>query len=180
MKSKFQVFAIVATGLIFTAACGAPAATTAPTSAPVATIAPAATNAPAATAMPAATVAPAGAMIPDSAVVKAADSPLGKILVDDKGMVLYMYTKDTPNVTVCYDQCATNWPPLLTKNKPTGGAGVDASLFGTTPRKDGSMQVTYKGWPLYYFAKDVAAGDTKGQNVGKVWFVLSPAGEAIK
>ena len=109
-----------------------------------------------------------------------ADSSLGKILVDDKGMALYMYTKDTPNVTVCYDQCATNWPPLLTKNKPTPGAGVDASLFGSTTRKDGSTQVTYKGWPLYYYIKDTASGDVKGQNVGKVWYVLSPAGEVIK
>lgn len=147
--------------MLVLAACGAQATpTTSPTAAPAATTAPVAT-------------------IPDSATVKVADSSLGKILVDDKGWVLYMYTKDTANTSVCYDQCQKNWPPLLTKNKPTPGAGADVSLIGTTTRKDGTLQVTYKGLPLYYFIKDTAAGETKGQDVAKVWYVVSPAGDAI-
>lgn len=105
---------------------------------------------------------------------------LGSFLVDDKGMTLYLFTKDTPNTTVCYDKCATAWPPLLTTGAPVGGAGVDASKLGTTNRTDGTSQVTYNGWPLYYYAKDKAAGDIVGQDVGNVWFVISPAGDKVE
>lgn len=104
---------------------------------------------------------------------------LGSFLVDDQGMTLYLFTKDTPNVTNCYDQCAENWPPLLTSGDPVAGDGVDSALLGTTERKEGTMQVTYNGWPLYYYNKDAKAGDVTGQLVGDVWFVLSPAGEMI-
>lgn len=103
----------------------------------------------------------------------------GKILVDSKGMTLYLYTKDTPNTSNCYDQCATNWPPLIVTGTPTGGADIDTAKLGTTKRTDGSMQVTYNGWPLYTYISDKAAGDTTGQNVGSVWFVVSPAGDKI-
>jgi predicted lipoprotein with Yx(FWY)xxD motif len=105
---------------------------------------------------------------------------LGSFLVDDKGMTLYLFTKDTPNTTTCYDKCATAWPPLLTTGAPAAGAGVDASKFGTTKRTDGTSQVTYNGWPLYYYAKDKAPGDVVGQDVGNVWFVISPAGDKVE
>jgi len=105
---------------------------------------------------------------------------LGSFLVDDKGMTLYLFTKDTPNTTVCYDKCATAWPPLLTSGAPVAGEGVDASKLGTTDRTDGTVQVTYNGWPLYYYEKDKAPGDVVGQNVGEVWFVISPAGEMVE
>jgi len=104
---------------------------------------------------------------------------LGSFLVDDKGMTLYLFTKDTPNTTVCYEKCATAWPPLLTTGNAVAGEGVDASLLGTTARTDGTTQVTYNGWPLYYYEKDKAPGDVTGQNVGDVWFVVSAAGEMI-
>ena len=113
-------------------------------------------------------------------MVMVADSSLGKILVDDKGNTLYMYTKDTPGTTVCYDKCAIAWPPLLTKNKPQAGDGADASLLDTTTRKDGALQVTYKGLPLYYYEKDKAPGDVVGQDVGHVWYVMAPNGDVIK
>ena len=108
------------------------------------------------------------------------DASLGSFLVDDKGMTLYLFTKDTPNTSNCYDKCATSWPPLLTTGNPVSSDGIDASKLGTTKRKDGAVQVTYNGWPLYYFAKDKAAGDVTGQDVGSVWFVVSPAGEKIE
>ena len=57
---------------------------------------------------------------------------------------------------------------------PQAGDGVDASLLGTTTRKDGTTQVTYNGWPLYYYVKDQKPGDVTGQDVGDVWYVLSP------
>ena len=129
----------------------------------------------------AATQAPAAAAPSGPAMVNVGkDAKLGSILVDDKGMTLYLFTKDTPNTSTCYDKCATAWPPLLTTGNAVGGSGLDASKFGTTTRTDGTTQVTYNGWPLYYFAKDLKAGDVTGQGVGTVWFVISPTGDAMK
>lgn len=107
------------------------------------------------------------------------DAKLGDFLVDAKGMSLYLYTKDTPNTSVCYDKCATAWPPLLVTNAPTAGKGIDAAKLGTTTRTDGTKQVTFNGWPLYYYIKDTKAGDVVGQGVGTVWYLLNPAGEMI-
>jgi predicted lipoprotein with Yx(FWY)xxD motif len=56
---------------------------------------------------------------------------------------------------------------------------LDASKLGTATRKDGSSQVTYNGWPLYYYAKDKAPGDVTGQDVGSVWYVVSAAGDKV-
>lgn len=104
------------------------------------------------------------------------NASLGSFLVDSKGMTLYLFTKDTPNTSACYGGCASYWPPLLTNGAPVAGTGVTASMLGTTKRTDGSMQVTYNGWPLYYYVSDKAAGDTTGENVQGVWFVITSAG----
>ena len=105
---------------------------------------------------------------------------LGDFLVDADGMTLYLFTKDTENTSTCYDDCASAWPPLLTDGEAAVGEGLDASLLGTTERTDGTVQVTYNGWPLYHWAKDEAPGDTTGQDIGEVWYVVSPAGEAVQ
>jgi predicted lipoprotein with Yx(FWY)xxD motif len=104
------------------------------------------------------------------------NATMGSFLVDSKGMTLYLYTTDTPNTSNCYGPCATAWPPLLTNGTPIVGTGVTASLLGTTTRTDGTTQVTYNGWPLYYFQTDKVPGDTTGENVQGVWFVITPAG----
>ncbi len=117
---------------------------------------------------------------PVAAKVSIATTGLGNVLVGPNGLTLYMFTKDEPNKSNCYDQCAVNWPPLLTDMKPTVGIGTDPTLLGTTTRTDGKLQVTYKGMPLYYWVKDTKAGDTTGQNVGSVWYVLDVAGTIIK
>jgi predicted lipoprotein with Yx(FWY)xxD motif len=67
----------------------------------------------------------------------------------------------------------------LTTGDPVAGDGIDASKLGTTTRTDGTVQVTYNGWPLYYYVKDAQAGDVVGQGVGSVWYVISPAGEMV-
>jgi predicted lipoprotein with Yx(FWY)xxD motif len=67
----------------------------------------------------------------------------------------------------------------MSQGAPAAGEGVDAALLGTITRDDGAMQVTYNGWPLYYFADDTAPGDANGQGLGDVWFLVSPTGEAI-
>src|SRR6267142_2473577 len=94
-------------------------------------------------------------------VAVASNAKLGQILVDDKGMTLYLFVADTGTSSTCYSQCATFWPPLLTTGAPQAGAGADESMLGTTTRTDGKVEVTYAGHPLYYFLSDKAPGDTK-------------------
>jgi predicted lipoprotein with Yx(FWY)xxD motif len=116
------------------------------------------------------------------AKVVIAKSRLGHILVDSKGITLYDFVKDKGPTSVCYGACAALWPPLITKGKPVAGPGVRASLLGTTKRKDGKLEVTYGGRPLYYFVSDKKPGQTTGQGVnqfGGPWWVLSPAGKEI-
>lgn len=111
-----------------------------------------------------------------------ARSPLGRILVDSKGITLYDFVADKGKTSVCYGACAALWPPLITHGKPIAGPGVQASLLGTTRRKDGKLEVTYRGHPLYYFVTDRKPGQTTGQGVdqfGGPWWVLSPAGKEI-
>lgn len=98
---------------------------------------------------------------------------LGEFLVDGKGMTLYLYTKDSPGVSNCFEGCLAAWPPLLTDGEPSAGEGVTGQL-GTITRDDGSVQVTYKGLPLYYYVSDVNPGDTTGHEVGGVWYVVAP------
>ena len=114
--------------------------------------------------------------------VNIANSPLGRILVDSKGITLYDFPPDKGTTSVCYGACAALWPPLITKGKPVAGAGVRASLLGTTKRKDGKLEVTYNGHPLYYFVSDRKPGQTTGQGLnqfGGPWWVISPAGKEI-
>ena len=114
--------------------------------------------------------------------VAIAKSRLGRILVDSKGITLYDFVKDKRGASSCYGACAALWPPLITKGRPHAGHGVRASLLGTTKRKDGKLEVTYNGHPLYYFVSDRKPGQTTGQGVnqfGGPWWVLSPAGKEI-
>lgn len=99
---------------------------------------------------------------------------LGAILTDSEGNVLYLFTRDTTaNESVCYDNCAVNWP-IVTPDKATGLASGIPGELEVIDRTDDTQQVAYNGIPLYYFIGDEAAGDTNGQNVGGVWFVVPP------
>jgi predicted lipoprotein with Yx(FWY)xxD motif len=114
--------------------------------------------------------------------VAIAKSRIGTMLVDGKGITLYDFVQDKGTKSTCYGACAALWPPLLTKGKPVAGRGVRAALLGTTKRKDGKLEVTYNGHPLYYFVTDRKPGQTTGQGVnqfGAPWWVLSPAGKEI-
>ena len=129
-----------------------------------------------------AAVGAAAAASPAGTVVKIAASPLGHILVDGKGKTLYDFPPDKGTTSVCYGACAALWPPLIAKGKAVAGPGVRASLLGTTKRKDGKLEVTYNGHPLYYFVSDRKPGQTTGQGLvqfGGPWWVLSPAGKEI-
>lgn len=107
-------------------------------------------------------------------------TPLGDVLTDSEGRTLYMFDPDQQGPSTCYDQCAQAWPPLTVEDEPVAGEGVDASLLGVTERTDGAQQVTYNRWPLYYFARDAAAGDVNGQGVNGVWWVLDGAGQPVR
>ena len=110
-----------------------------------------------------------------------ATTPLGDILVDQDGKTLYMFMKDTQGsgASTCGEGCVANWPPLTADAAPTAGDGLDDDDFTMITRDDGSTQVAYYGWPLYYFANDAAAGDTNGQGVGGVWWVVDAEGNPI-
>ncbi|MGV8964683.1 MAG: hypothetical protein ACOH2F_00265 [Cellulomonas sp.] len=142
-------------------------------------------NQPASTATGSETVSTPSADASDAATgtgseLRIARTALGEVLVDAAGMTLYMYDPDTTGPSTCYDQCATAWPPLVVDGTPAVGPGADDSKVGTSPRTGGSVQVTYGGWPVYYFAKDANPGDTTGQGVGGVWWVLDADGTPIR
>jgi len=109
----------------------------------------------------------------------AADPVLGQILVDGNGMTVYILTRDGPDQSNCDAGCLENWPPLLTLGSPTLGSSVDSSKIGSATLADGTTIVTYNHMPLYTFIKDTKPGDTTGQGVGDVWFVISPQGSPV-
>ena len=125
-------------------------------------------------------VSPDGGPIRTTAKVNLSDAnPLGKILTDASGNALYLYTKDERNVSNCAGGCALAWPPLVTSEDPVAGEDLDEGRIGSISRGDGVKQVTYNGWPLYYFAADEKPGDTIGQDRGDVWFVVTAEGSAV-
>jgi predicted lipoprotein with Yx(FWY)xxD motif len=160
--------ALMVTAFAGLVAC-APAATPPPP-----TVAP--TNVPAPTTAP--TTAPAQAAA--FTIELAQKDQLGKFLADGQGRTLYLFTKDIPGTSNCTDKCAQSWPPILSGAAPDLKEGLNASLIGTTQRKEGTTQLTYNGWPLYYYGKDQQAGDTTGQAVGNVWWVISAEGNPVK
>lgn len=114
----------------------------------------------------------------NTTVVVSSTAEFGDILTDSKGMTVYLFTKDNPGMSVCYDGCAKTWPPQTIEgaNGPRAGPEVTAQL-DTIERKNGSIQVTIADYPLYYYAGDEQPGDTRGQGLGGVWFVVGPNGQ---
>lgn len=157
---------------LFAVACGSDDAADNPT-----TAAPSDTAA----TVPAATDATAdpvtGTDAPDGAVLALASTDLGEIVVDSAGNTLYLFVSDAQGESTCYDQCEGNWP--IVRQVSGVGEGLDGALLGTTTRTNGDVQATYNGWPLYRFGLDVVPGDTNGQGVGDIWYVLDAAGDAI-
>ena len=117
-----------------------------------------------------------------TATIRVANSSLGSILVDSQGRTLYLFKADSATMSACSGACATAWPPLLTKGKPTAGNGLSATKLATIKRSGGERQVTYNGHPLYLFVMDQRPGQTAGQGVvafGAAWFAVSPAGNQV-
>jgi predicted lipoprotein with Yx(FWY)xxD motif len=115
----------------------------------------------------------------DDTTVLVSETPeLGEFLTDAEGMTLYLFTNDEPGVSNCSDDCLANWPAFSAEEPLTLPEGVPGTL-GTITRDDGTTQVTYNDWPLYYWVGDEAPGDTNGQGVGDVWFVVPPGEETV-
>jgi len=132
-----------------------------------------------------AAVAATTALNSGGATVKtAANAKFGTVLVGSTGKTLYRYTVDSKGVNRCTSNAACNkyWPPLLVKAtaKPIAGGGASASLIGTIKAAHGMRQVTYAGFPLYFFAGDTKAGETSGQGFQSQWYVVNTKGAFVK
>jgi len=115
-------------------------------------------------------------------VVTWRNTAIGAAITTSSGHMLYLFRADHGTTSACYGKCATYWPPLLTTGKPVASGRVKSALLGMTKRKDGKMQVTYKGHPLYTFLLDKKAGQTAGEgstNFGASWYALAPSGATI-
>jgi len=127
-----------------------------------------------------ATTTTAGSGTPSGATsIAVGTTSLGQVIVDDKGLTLYLFEQDTGPTSTCVDACAKAWPPTTVTGTPTAGTGVTGAVT-TTMRPDGTTQVVLAGHPLYRFAADTAPGDVTGQDVGGTWYAVSPAGETIE
>jgi predicted lipoprotein with Yx(FWY)xxD motif len=126
---------------------------------------------------------PAAAEVTGTKTLIVRSTRFGRILFDGRGRVLYAFTRDRRGgPSRCYGDCAAAWPVYFKKGALTAGTGVKRSLLGTTKRRDGRLQVTYNGWPLYYYAHE-KAGEVKCQNVvthGGTWLVVAPSGKPVR
>jgi len=86
------------------------------------------------------------------------------VLTAANGMTLYIFDKDEPGVTNCYEQCAINWPPLIANE-----GDMAEGDYTLVERNDGGKQWAYKGMPLYLWIKDTNPDDKTGDGVGGVW-----------
>lgn len=108
-----------------------------------------------------------------------AGSSFGSMLFDSKRRAIYIFEKDPRGESVCYGECAEAWPPVFTDGQPEADNGVKDSLLDTVKRRDGRLQVTYAGKPLYFYAHE-APGEVRCHNVnlnGGLWWVVGPDGK---
>jgi predicted lipoprotein with Yx(FWY)xxD motif len=114
----------------------------------------------------------------------ARNSQFGRIIFDTRGRALYAFTRDPRRGrSRCYGACAVAWPVYYAKRPLRAGKGIRQALIGTTRRRNGRLQLTYNGWPLYYYVNDVRPGQVTCQNVneyGGLWLVVRPNGRLVR
>jgi predicted lipoprotein with Yx(FWY)xxD motif len=98
---------------------------------------------------------------------------VGKYLTDTEGKALYWFKNDEPGKSSCTGACVGNWP-IYYRETVVAPEGVSQEDFGTITREDGEKQTTFRGYPLYYWVNDKEAGDTTGNGVKGVWYVVNP------
>jgi predicted lipoprotein with Yx(FWY)xxD motif len=132
--------------------------------------------------------APVFAQTADAPIATRTDAEEGEYLAAGNGFALYLFKADTqgrgdttlPRSACETPACANTWPPLLLDGTPVGADGIDPSLLGLMARDDGTTQVTYNGWPLYFYYEDAAPGEIKGHDIrsfGEDWYLIGPNGE---
>ena len=122
------------------------------------------------------------AAVPRTLIVRS--TQYGRVLFDGRGRVLYGFTRDRRGgPSRCYGACATAWPVYFSRGTVVHvGPGVKRSLIGRTKRRDGRVQFTYNGWPLYFYAHE-GPGEVLCQNVdeyGGLWLVVRPNGTLVR
>jgi len=117
-----------------------------------------------------------------AAKVKIVPSQFGRVLADGRGQALYLFSREAGRASRCYGACAKAWPPVPARGRPTAGGGARAGLVGTTRRRDGTLQLTYAGRPVYYYV-----GDSPGRvlchdvtEFGGVWRVMRSDGAPVR
>jgi predicted lipoprotein with Yx(FWY)xxD motif len=119
---------------------------------------------------------------PTGTLIKILPSRYGPMLFDGRGQAIYGFTYDRRNLSRCYGSCARDWPPVLTRGRPIAGRNVRQSLLGTTRRRNGRLQVTYAGHPLYFYVNE-RRRQVLCQNVfsyGGLWLVVRPSGRLVR
>jgi predicted lipoprotein with Yx(FWY)xxD motif len=119
-----------------------------------------------------------------SATLTVRSTRFGRILFDGRGRALYAFTRDPRGGrSRCYSACAKAWPIYFARGRLLAGKGVRQSLLGTSRRRDGRLQVTYSGRPLYFYVGDKKPGQVLCQNVdefGGTWLVVRPSGRLVR
>lgn len=118
---------------------------------------------------------------PMKVTIETKASKYGTVLFNQDGQVVYAFENDTANTSNCSGECADFWPPVLADGAPHAMGDLDSTKLGTIARPDGSSQVTYNGWPLYYM--DEPAGEIHCQDMdmhGGKWWVVDAAGDPVK
>ncbi len=105
----------------------------------------------------------------DNIYLTESDPAKGNYMADFAAKTLYTFDKDSVGTTTCYGSCATAWPPYTSGAAAQGALPTDITLI---TRADGSQQFAYKGMPLYYYQKDTAPGEVKGDGVGGIWHIV--------
>jgi predicted lipoprotein with Yx(FWY)xxD motif len=159
--SKVRFFAVAALAAVAFAACSSSSKTSSPTTPQTTT--PQTTTAP---------TSAGGGTTAKTTVAVAGSAKYGKILVNDKGMTLYVDEKDKPGKPACTGACLQAWPPVVAPASPTAGAGVTGKLASVT-LSDGTKQLTISGSPLYLWQGDTKAGDATGQDVNGFYVVMA-------
>jgi predicted lipoprotein with Yx(FWY)xxD motif len=124
----------------------------------------------------------AGASSSSGTVITTAKSSAGTVLATSSGRAVYLWAKDTGDMSNCNGACAGAWPPVTTTGTATASGGATASDIGTITRSDGTKQVTYDGHPLYYFSGDSGPGTASGQGsdaFGAKWWLVAPTGSDV-
>lgn len=182
-KAMRVLFAVIAVCLLALTGCGGGGGTEAPPAEETAAEEPATTEAPTEEPTEGASEEPTGEAAGGTVgtPLGVAETDLGEVVVDAEGMVVYYFTNDEANsgVSACEGGCLEAWPPVLSDSETPEAEGVTGEL-GTIETPDGELQVTINGMPIYYFAEDEAPGDTNGQGVNEVWYVVAPDGTMIQ